>query len=431
MIVSLYILLSIGLFIGTSVRAYFEYDNFFDTCQVLITDKLYLIFTINFFIAVSIFIVTSFLNHYIGEFKPTEIQQIIEKLYSFLGSLLFVLLTIRAHIGMKEFAIIPIPLLLRYSEMCLNQRITLFSISAVPPTSKQHQNIAACQVIVLFAFFYVILLFAKKFQETKNDFILMLITQLIHGFCHVLQDIVGHIVFLIDRHNNGNSQTSFRINLASQIIFQCIIFICDINFFIYMSLSSSYIFYCLKSLIDVAMKMIEKIKKYVKFQRLQKMLKDKLQDATADDLKEDSVCIICRNEMEPGKAKKLPCGHCFHIDCLERWVGQQIKCPTCQCDLTKIIDNMDTVEKDVNNAAQRPAQDDADNGNYHDFSEFVNSNEAISGINDDQNDELNIPEGSSTDEDAIRRIDMILEHMKIFHDELLQIRADIERKKNQ
>lgn len=425
MLVSLYILLSVGLFIGTSIRAYFEYDNFFDTCQILISDKLYLIFTVNFFIASSIFIVTSFLNHYIGEFKPSEIQQIIEKLYSFLGSLLFILLTIRSHIGMKEFAIIPIPILLRYSEMCLNQRITLFSISATPPTSKQHQNIAACQVIVLFAFFYVLLLLTKKFQESKNDFILMLITQLVHGFCHVLQDIVAHVVFLIDRHNNGNSQSSFRINLTAQIFFQIIIFIFDINFFIFMSFSSSYSLYCLKNLIDVAMMMFEKIKKYIKFQRLQKMLKYKLQDATADDLIEDSDCIICRNEMEPGKAKKLPCGHCFHIDCLERWVGQQIKCPICQCDLTKIIDNMDSKEKEVNaednNAEQQPVQNETDNNtSYHDFSEFTNNPRPDIDLND-----------TNFEQNAVKRIDAMLDQMKIFERDLLQMRAYIEKKQNQ
>ena len=43
-------------------------------------------------------------------------------------------------------------------------------------------------------------------------------------------------------------------------------------------------------------------------------------DATAEELANtDNVCIICREEMVAGSAKKLPCGHIFHRNCLRSW----------------------------------------------------------------------------------------------------------------
>lgn len=42
----------------------------------------------------------------------------------------------------------------------------------------------------------------------------------------------------------------------------------------------------------------------------------------------DATCIICREEMSA--AKKLPCGHLFHIHCLRSWLERQQTCPTCR-----------------------------------------------------------------------------------------------------
>jgi len=29
-------------------------------------------------------------------------------------------------------------------------------------------------------------------------------------------------------------------------------------------------------------------------------------------------------------AKKLKCGHLFHMGCLRRWIEQNVKCPICR-----------------------------------------------------------------------------------------------------
>ncbi|KAI1286196.1 E3 ubiquitin-protein ligase synoviolin [Halotydeus destructor] len=61
-------------------------------------------------------------------------------------------------------------------------------------------------------------------------------------------------------------------------------------------------------------------------------------DATVADLESsDNVCIICREEMigGNGSAKKLPCGHIFHISCLRSWFQRQQTCPTCRMDVLR------------------------------------------------------------------------------------------------
>ena len=73
-------------------------------------------------------------------------------------------------------------------------------------------------------------------------------------------------------------------------------------------------------------------------------------NATAEDFESsDNVCIICREEMQAApaaapnrvaggnaaRAKKLPCGHIFHINCLRSWFQRQQTCPTCRIDVLR------------------------------------------------------------------------------------------------
>lgn len=54
--------------------------------------------------------------------------------------------------------------------------------------------------------------------------------------------------------------------------------------------------------------------------------------ATQDEIDTNSDdCAICWEHME--SARKLPCGHMFHISCLRSWLEQVSTCPTCRTPL--------------------------------------------------------------------------------------------------
>ncbi|TKR88750.1 hypothetical protein L596_012948 [Steinernema carpocapsae] len=57
--------------------------------------------------------------------------------------------------------------------------------------------------------------------------------------------------------------------------------------------------------------------------------------ATEEELSQgDNTCIICREEMTVlSGAKKLPCNHIFHPNCLRSWFQRQQTCPTCRTNI--------------------------------------------------------------------------------------------------
>ena len=75
----------------------------------------------------------------------------------------------------------------------------------------------------------------------------------------------------------------------------------------------------------------------------------------------DATCIICREEMTT--AKKLICGHLFHVHCLRSWLERQHTCPTCRALVVPPENGASTA------GGQHGAQPDThQQGNYGDIS---------------------------------------------------------------
>ncbi|KAL6581298.1 hypothetical protein OROMI_007221 [Orobanche minor] len=68
---------------------------------------------------------------------------------------------------------------------------------------------------------------------------------------------------------------------------------------------------------------------YLRYRKITSNMNDRFPDATSEELNSsDATCIICREEMTI--AKKLLCGHLFHVHCLRSWLERQNTCPTCR-----------------------------------------------------------------------------------------------------
>ena len=53
--------------------------------------------------------------------------------------------------------------------------------------------------------------------------------------------------------------------------------------------------------------------------------------AGKDDNDCDVKCLVCQFQYEPNEnLRQLPCGHCFHSDCVDQWLMSKDFCPYCR-----------------------------------------------------------------------------------------------------
>ena len=83
----------------------------------------------------------------------------------------------------------------------------------------------------------------------------------------------------------------------------------------------------------------EKINSYRNYQRLVQVMNSTFPSVGPEEFKAnnlDDTCIICRDKME--HARKLPCSHLFHENCIRGWIENHQNCPTCRTSL--IVDTV-------------------------------------------------------------------------------------------
>ena len=68
----------------------------------------------------------------------------------------------------------------------------------------------------------------------------------------------------------------------------------------------------------------------------------------------ENICIICLEKIPFEKKHYLHCGHCFHCECINKWINMdKSKCPTCkqniECFKSFSDDSLDEEEDNNNN----------------------------------------------------------------------------------
>ncbi|KAG5482943.1 hypothetical protein LSCM1_06982 [Leishmania martiniquensis] len=132
----------------------------------------------------------------------------------------------------------------------------------------------------------------------------------------------------------------------------------------------AYIFYkaalpllLLRGFVGHVLRIFEKTSGLAEFLVLARRVRNDMPDATAEDLARDVRCTICYEDMVPGGGtKRLPCGHCYHIDCLERWLEGHSTCPYCRANIMHMRGGSGATAPPAEEAEAEPAPADVMEG---------------------------------------------------------------------
>lgn len=51
---------------------------------------------------------------------------------------------------------------------------------------------------------------------------------------------------------------------------------------------------------------------------------------------DEGKCMVCQDSFQEGNSLRiLPCLHRYHVQCIDRWLGQDTHCPVCKHDVTQ------------------------------------------------------------------------------------------------
>ncbi|KAK4537549.1 hypothetical protein CDCA_CDCA13G3574 [Cyanidium caldarium] len=180
----------------------------------------------------------------------------------------------------------------------------------------RHARQRAPSIMAMFAFEYAILLIG------------------------LLSHSVRYAVFVVDmvvmrgRSWDNKGMFLFVNELVSTFLQLCAYF----AFFAYVHLYYSLPIHIMRDMGMTFRHFRRRLADFIRYRRVVRSMHAEFADASEEELASgDRTCIICREEMHGGSgAKKLHCGHIFHVSCLRSWMERSMSCPTCRREIRPV-----------------------------------------------------------------------------------------------
>jgi E3 ubiquitin-protein ligase synoviolin len=335
-VLKIYCFVAFSIFVIAVAKVWFVYPTVFDLCLALTTDTTLTIATFNFLAAVGAMLTHVVVSIFASSAGDSEVRRTIDRTTGVVHDLFWALLPIDSRVSVAGLALCLLPLFFRHITFAFRERVFSFSHARDAPSQSEHQRLITGQILALFLGFHLSFHFMRK-GLAGNSFLLLLSLQFGFGVIDAASDLVGHLIFVSDRRNGGNSQSAFRLNLVSQLVFQLMNLVLGVIFMAGQLHKAAFPLWTLRSIWSSFRAITEKLVTFSKWRLLRRLISERLPMPDEGELGPESICVICRVALTREESRRLPCGHLYHIDCLDRWLSEHRTCPFCQTDIPDLL----------------------------------------------------------------------------------------------
>lgn len=193
-------------------------------------------------------------------------------------------------------------------------------------------------LIIMFAdlvWFYVCIVEYKVLSIAQK---LLLIYECITLFLDSMQGILKYSLYLIDLMKQGWEDRGLY-SYYVEFFVQSIKLTASIGYFLTILTLNGIHFGVFELVIVLNLRTIilhlrNKISAYKNYKSLTAEMDTAYPNVSPEELSQiDDNCAICRDPLT--SAKKLPCGHLFHTNCLRSWLEYNSSCPSCRFELIR------------------------------------------------------------------------------------------------
>eukprot|EP00347_Sterkiella_histriomuscorum_P024413 403331202 len=348
----LYSLISALITFITISNSIQKYETFYNIVVHLTSQKVNLVIFFNFLSVVLINFINLLVWVFFDQIRTIESKYIMDKSQKKLFHFLLLTLILRSTFDIYKF----LSLSILFSFWVLHWLIYKRSDYLISRGSRGRAEHAKLMVLYNFLIvidFLISFTFYEKFLmkgERMNEIYVIIGFEFFRLFLKSVQDSFKYSISLVELYYREQwTEKGFVFNIIS-FLFDVIILCLNMKLFAYIISRQQFPLYLLGEIIDNFVRLGKSVQLFIQSRTLINKLK-KLPNVSQEDLVGmDNTCIICLEEIK--KAKKLSCGHIFHLNCLRRWLEQNVQCPTCRCKIELELSATQLQTQQLNQAAQ-------------------------------------------------------------------------------
>ncbi|CAA0825532.1 ERAD-associated E3 ubiquitin-protein ligase HRD1A [Striga hermonthica] len=266
---------------------------------------------------------------FLGTLREAEVERLNEQSWREVTEILFAITIFRQEFSVTFLAMVTALLLIKSLHWLAQKRVEYIETTPTVP-KLSHIRITSFMGFLLLIDSIFLYDSIKYLIETRQasvalffsfEYIILAIT--------TVSTFVKYIFHVSDMLMEGQWEKKAVYTFYLELIRDLIHLALCMCFFLVIFLNYGVPLHLIRELYETFRNFKIRVADYIRYRKIASNMNDRFLDASPEELNAtDATCIICREEMTV--AKKLICGHLFHVHCLRSWLERQNTCPTCR-----------------------------------------------------------------------------------------------------
>ncbi|KAH7681101.1 E3 ubiquitin-protein ligase synoviolin protein [Dioscorea alata] len=310
-------------------HAFSSREQFYPAMVYLSTSKICLVILLNKGLVLMCMVWQLVKRIFLGSLREAEVERLNEQAWREVMEILFAITIFRQDFSVSFLAMVTALLLIKALHWLAQKRVEY--IETTPSvTTLSHIRIVSFMGFLLTLdclFFYSSL--KPLIQTWQASVALFFAFEYMILATTTVATFIKYVFYVSDMLMDGQWEKKAVYTFYLELVRDLLHLSMYIIFFFVIFVNYGVPLHLIRELYETFRNFRIRVADYIRYRKLTSNMNERFPDATPAEINaSDATCIICREEMIT--AKKLLCGHLFHVHCLRSWLERQHTCPTCR-----------------------------------------------------------------------------------------------------
>ncbi|CAD6336851.1 unnamed protein product [Miscanthus lutarioriparius] len=269
---------------------------------------------------------------FLGSLREAEVERLNEQAWREVVEILFAVTIFRQDFSVSFLAMVAALLLIKALHWLAQKRVEYIETTPSVPLLSHIRIVSFMAFLLIVDCLFLSNSLRSLIQKREASVAIFFSFEYMILATSTISTFVKYVFYVSDMLMEGQWERkavyTFYLELISDLVHLSLYML----FFIAIFLNYGVPLHLIRELYETFRNFRIRIADYVRYRKITSNMNERFPDATAEELNaSDATCIICREEMTT--AKKLLCGHLFHVHCLRSWLERQHTCPTCRAPI--------------------------------------------------------------------------------------------------
>lgn len=321
--------LSLVATLAVIYHAFNSRGQFYPATVYLSTSKISLVLLLNMGLVIMCILWQLTKRVFLGSLREAEVERLNEQSWREVMEILFAITIFRQDFSVTFLAMVTALLLIKALHWLAQKRVEYIETTPSVPMLSHIRIVSFMGFLLILDSLFLYSSLKYLIQTRQASVSLLFSFEYMILATTTVSTFVKYVFYVSDMLMEGQWEKKAVYTFYLELIRDLLHLSLYLCFFLVIFMNYGVPLHLIRELYETFRNFRVRIADYIRYRKMTSNMNDRFPDATPEELDaSDATCIICREEMVT--AKKLICGHLFHMHCLRSWLERQHTCPTCR-----------------------------------------------------------------------------------------------------